>query len=112
MTGKGTGDRSIPAWSWSLTAAASSLGVSARKNGTHPELACAAVRPIVRAAHQVSVSLSQTAQRWSHAVSMAAAMVLADVRGREKVLVYGQVVVLAGGQLKVPIPRSSCQPGV
>src|SRR5580704_11464127 len=34
------------------------------------------------------------------------------VRGREKVLVYGQVVVLAGGQLKVPIPRSSCQPGV
>jgi hypothetical protein len=79
MTGKGTGDRSIPAWSWSLTAAASSLGVSARKNGTHPELACAAVRPIVRAAHQVSVSLSQTAQRWSHAVSMAAAMVLAEV---------------------------------
>jgi hypothetical protein len=34
------------------------------------------------------------------------------VRGREKVLVYGQVEVLAGGQLKVPIPRSSCRPGV
>src|SRR5260370_10474358 len=34
------------------------------------------------------------------------------VRGREKVLVYGQVEVLAGGQLKVPIPRSSCRPGL
>ena len=34
------------------------------------------------------------------------------VRGHEKVPVYGQVEVLAGGQLKVPIPRSSCRPGV
>lgn len=31
------------------------------------------------------------------------------VRGREKVPVYGQVEVLAGGQLEVPIPRSSCR---
>ena len=36
----------------------------------------------------------------------------AAVRGREKVPVYGQVVVLAGGRLKVPIPRSSCRPGL
>ena len=32
------------------------------------------------------------------------------VRGHEKVPVYGQVEVLAGGQLKVPIPRSPCRP--
>ena len=37
---------------------------------------------------------------------------LNGVRGHEKVPVYGQVVVLAGGQLKVPIPRSSCRPGL
>src|SRR5579859_1307817 len=34
------------------------------------------------------------------------------VRGHEKVPVYGQVEVLAGGQLEVPIPRSSCRPGL
>ena len=34
------------------------------------------------------------------------------VRGHEKVPVCGQVEVLAGGQLKVPIPRSPCLPGV
>jgi hypothetical protein len=34
------------------------------------------------------------------------------LRGHEKVPVCGQVEVLAGGQLKVPIPRSSCRPGV
>ena len=34
------------------------------------------------------------------------------VRGHEKVPVYGQVEVLAGGQLKVPIPRSPCRPGL
>jgi hypothetical protein len=33
------------------------------------------------------------------------------VRGREKVPVCGQVEVSAGGQVKVPIPRSSCLPG-
>ena len=33
------------------------------------------------------------------------------VRGHEKVPVCGQVEVSAGGQLKVPIPRSSCRPG-
>ena len=36
----------------------------------------------------------------------------ATVRGHEKVPVYGQVEVLAGGQLKVLIPRSSCLPGL
>ncbi len=35
-----------------------------------------------------------------------------DVRGREKVPACGQVEVLAGGQLKVPTPRSPCRPGV
>src|ERR1700677_3102253 len=34
------------------------------------------------------------------------------VRGHEKVPVYGQLEVLAGGQLKVFIPRSSCLPGL
>ena len=34
------------------------------------------------------------------------------VRGHEKVPVCGQVEVLASGQLKVPVPRSSCRPGV
>jgi hypothetical protein len=34
-----------------------------------------------------------------------------SVRGHEKVPVCGRVVVPAGGQLKVPIPRSSCRPG-
>src|SRR6202044_4103659 len=38
--------------------------------------------------------------------------ILMNVRGHEKVPVYGQVEVLAGGQLKVLIPRSSCRPGV
>src|SRR6266849_4170570 len=33
----------------------------------------------------------------------------ATVRGHEKVPVCGQVEVLAGGQLKVPIPRSPCR---
>ena len=33
------------------------------------------------------------------------------VRGHEKVPVCGRVEVSAGGQLKVPIPRSSCRPG-
>ena len=36
----------------------------------------------------------------------------ACVHGHEKVPVCGQVQVLAGGQVKVPIPRSSCRPGV
>ena len=35
-----------------------------------------------------------------------------DVRGHEKVPACGQVEVLAGGQLKVPTPRSPCRPGV
>src|SRR5437868_2510804 len=34
------------------------------------------------------------------------------VRGHEKVPASGQVEVLAGGQLKVPIPRSPCRPGL
>ena len=34
------------------------------------------------------------------------------VRGHEKVPACGQVEVLAGGQLKVPTPRSPCRPGV
>ena len=36
----------------------------------------------------------------------------AYVRGHEKVPACGQVEVLAGGQLKVPTPRSPCRPGV
>jgi hypothetical protein len=34
------------------------------------------------------------------------------VHGHEKVLGGGRVEVPAGGQIKVPIPRSSCRPGV
>jgi hypothetical protein len=37
---------------------------------------------------------------------------LDDVHGHGKVPACGQVEVLAGGQLKVPIPRSPCRPGV
>jgi hypothetical protein len=49
----------------------------------------------------------QTAERSFAAVSEAI-----GVRGHEKVPACGQVEVLAGGQLKVPTPRSPCRPGV
>ena len=38
-------------------------------------------------------------------------LLIASVRGHEKVPTGGQEEVLAGGQVEVPIPRSSCWPG-
>jgi hypothetical protein len=41
------------------------------RKGTHPELVCSVVSRPVRAAHQMPVSLSQTAQRRPHMASRA-----------------------------------------
>jgi hypothetical protein len=95
-------------------------GLSARGRPRRGRPAGAAARPGLRPvldpaarSHEMAAARERE-QRWRLVLRTFAARSTnsVTVRGHEKVPVYGQVEVLAGGQLKVPIPRSSCRPGL